>query len=323
MADKCEPALSTPRHSRSPTKTILFVWLIFVASVAATLINPYGWRLWGFLTRTLFVHYRIGEWSPLSPSANVHFYRFAILTAAVAVAGWFSPVRRSFLYWLFLFLAAAAFLQMRHSPFAALAAVAVGPAALEGAAEAIRRRTGFSISAPLRRVIAAAMGGLVLFQGGFAAVELVRARGRIPVNPEHYPVRAVAFMREQRINGNLLTLFEWGEYSIFHLAPACRVSFDGRFETVYPSAVIRDNFAFDLGSEDGFSPRILTVYPTTLALVEKAMLGYSYLRRHPGWRAVFEDDRSALFVADIPANRRWLEREGGVNAGSREAYYFP
>jgi len=53
------------------------------------------------------------------------------------------------------------------------------------------------------------------------------------------------------------------------------------------------------------------------------MLGYSYLRRHPGWRAVFEDDRSTLFVADIPANRRWLERGDGAATPPVGGYHFP
>ena len=41
----------------------------------------------------------------------------------------------------------------------------------------------------------------------------------------------------------LLLPFEWGEYAIWHLWPACRVSVDGRFRTVYPEEILEAHYA--------------------------------------------------------------------------------
>jgi hypothetical protein len=53
----------------------------------------------------------------------------------------------------------------------------------------------------------------------------------------HYPEpEATAFLEGH--SGRLLTPFNWGEYAIWHLAPALEVSMDGRRETVYSEGLV-------------------------------------------------------------------------------------
>ena len=44
---------------------------------------------------------------------------------------------------------------------------------------------------------------------------------------------AVEFLRASHLRGNVLTFFDWGEYAIWHVSPAIKVSIDGRRETIY------------------------------------------------------------------------------------------
>jgi hypothetical protein len=54
------------------------------------------------------------------------------------------------------------------------------------------------------------------------------------------PERSAApWIAAQRLNGRLLTWFDWGQYAIWHFAPSLRVSFDGRRETVYSAEYLQ------------------------------------------------------------------------------------
>jgi hypothetical protein len=48
---------------------------------------------------------------------------------------------------------------------------------------------------------------------------------------------AVSVLKNATDGNRLLVWFDWGEYAIWHLSPAMRVSIDGRRETVYSASV--------------------------------------------------------------------------------------
>jgi len=60
----------------------------------------------------------------------------------------------------------------------------------------------------------------------------------------YYPVGAVDYIKEKKLKGNLLGEFNWGEYLIWNLYPQCKISLDGRYETVYPKVVCKEYFDF-------------------------------------------------------------------------------
>jgi hypothetical protein len=279
---------------------------VFFLAVLSTLVNPYGIGLWKFLLRSLSEpRLQLAEWRPFGPD-QIFFYRFtALMVFTLAAALVSGKSVKSLYFWLFAGLALAAYLQRRHSPFAVMAAV---PAAAAALPSILRRRNlrKLSLSPSLSRTLAAALGLLAASQAVLMAITLVREGGRISVNPDHYPVRAAAFMKANGVRGNLVTLFEWGEYAIYHLYPSCRVAFDGRFRTVYPPELISAYWAFDRGGPRG--ARLLSRYPATAALLERAMWGCRYLERDPGWVRVYEDSRSVLFLKKVPVNKAVLKR---------------
>jgi hypothetical protein len=60
--------------------------------------------------------------------------------------------------------------------------------------------------------------------------------------PDGYPQPqgAIEFMQAERLHGNVLGDFGWGEYLIFRLAPESKVFIDSRYDMVYPQAVLAD-----------------------------------------------------------------------------------
>jgi hypothetical protein len=77
------------------------------------------------------------------------------------------------------------------------------------------------------------------FVAAAAAVVYIFIRAAcIPLADDAPEAEAAGFIKEQRLQGRMLTFFDWGEYAIWHLAPDVKVSMDGRRETVYSQALI-------------------------------------------------------------------------------------
>jgi hypothetical protein len=59
-----------------------------------------------------------------------------------------------------------------------------------------------------------------------------------------YPVGAATFLQENQTRCNLWVPFAWGEFLYWTLYPHCRISIDGRYETIYPQSVFEAYYAF-------------------------------------------------------------------------------
>jgi hypothetical protein len=205
-----------------------------------------------------------------------------------------------------LVLAATAYFALRHAKHVPLFAVAVlvfvPPALtplLDGVVAPLRAR--LVVSPILARLLAA---GLVAATTLLTVNLTMFTRWRLAVPAEDYPVGAVELLRLNRFQGNLATPFQWGQYVLWKLGPDVRISFDGRYETVYPDDVTRVNFDFLYGRGDW--RRLLHDYPTEMVLVSKAFPGAQLMAREQGWVAVYEDEVSALYLPAARAARQWI-----------------
>ena len=120
---------------------------------------------------------------------------------------------------------------------------------------------------------------------------------RITVGPGSPEPAAAQFIRDQRLEGRMLTWFDWGEYTIWHLSPRIRVSIDGRRETVYTDDVMTrhlafyagmpeaENYADVIGADYAWLPREIPAVQTLLAR---------------GWRSAFEGPVSVILVRSAP-----------------------
>jgi hypothetical protein len=102
---------------------------------------------------------------------------------------------------------------------------------------------------------------------------------------------AIGYIKRHQLQGRMLTWFNYGEYAIWHLWPAIRVSNDGRRETVYSDAVRREHTAIYAG-KDGALEALARLDPDHAWLpVESPMIARM---EAAGWRTVFRGDRSVV-----------------------------
>ncbi len=271
---------------------------LWLACLAATLVNPFGWEAWTYPLRLAFApqsasRSTLVEWlppfvpggirSPLYPAAIA---LGAAAAAALVAAGGLRRRRKETLIALALAaLTLAMSLQSRRFiPFFAMAAGLLAAAAL-GALRA--RRTA---ALPARRAFD---GAAAVLAAGLGVLRLVPQ----PLGPRAFsvstrldtlPVAALDHVAAQALAGDVFTQLLWGGY-VRYRTPALRVAMDPRSETVYPEDVQRRYFDV-------------------------------YLRR-PGWRGIVESSGADYFLwpANSPARRAMAADL--VGAGGWEAVY--
>ena len=130
--------------------------------------------------------------------------------------------------------------------------------------------------------------------GGLFSRELAPDRG--------YPSAALAFMNAHGLHGNVLNEFGWGEYLIWHAAPADKVFIDGRYDTVYPFKVIRDYLEFYFDEPDASA--VLESYPHDFVLIGLQAPARRLMERRRDWKLLYRDNDALLYArASAPAAR--------------------
>lgn len=298
---KLVPAL---RHRRQRTvPLVLFGGVILF--VAAACINPYGVRLWGFIGDSgVRLRPYLSEWATFNPAEHlVTHMDFVVLVVLVCAAIPFSRTSKDATWTALLYLSlVAAILMRRNIPLFALVAGFSAGKHLDNAGGAAVRRLAGLVPAWGHAVLLAAFAGT----SGFAAVTFNKtAPLEIEIPAERYPLQAVAFMKANELEGNAFVFFDWAEYCIWHLYPACRVYMDGRFRSAYSNEAI-DRYLTCLYAQAGWR-EALEAYPTDMALVHIGNPVARKLESLPEWVAVYADGPAVLFLEQT-VHRAFLER---------------
>lgn len=296
------------RRDREPSRRRLLVMLGGVGlCVAASCINPYGLRLWAFVFESgASARPYLSEWEPFSPIRHgATHLDFVFLALTVGCAYPFSKTRKDVTWTALLYLSlVAAIVLRRNIPlFAIVAGFAAGPH-IQGMGGPMLDRLAARVP---RGVWALLLGLFIPFSLYSAATFNKRAPLEIEVAEADYPLRAVAFMKAQQLRGNVFVFFDWAEYCIWHLYPDCRVFMDGRFLSAYGKPVVTDYLAGLYGGPDW--ERVLTAYPTDMALVHYGNPIARHLAARPDWQLVYGDGPAVLFVKR-PVHQALIERLG-------------
>jgi hypothetical protein len=307
------------RHRSEPTRVHLFVAVGLL--LASLLVNPYGSKLLTFLTQDLTIERPITEWQPvrLRSLSTMHF------TLAVLLVAWVVIKKRLWDRWetiLVILAAWFAFWHQRHTPLFAIAAAPFLAQGVENVSAWLKE------NAPTMRYVINRWGswgiygliGCLLFWVGQIHWQ---HRFRIVVSPFDFPTQAADFLARNRISGNLAVPFDWGEYFIWKLYPANRVSIDGRYTTAYPLEVIRDSWAWMEGSDDW--RRLLDLHPSEIAITNRRHAITGLLRSDPEWVYIYSDPIAFVFVRKVPGQESLLKkfREGKLVAAQPPPLYFP
>jgi hypothetical protein len=273
-------------------------WAIrFALCGLATLINPFGWRLWISTARALLTT-RSGfdEWAPVSWWPDLFGFPGykLLLLLTLAVLAWFircRPGERR--HWNSIILIAAALAlsltSARHTSIFAAVAGALLP----------------DLFPPEPRVAEMPYGiprlGYLAFRFAFVLLPFYAALYVLPGDglalrypAISCPVAAVDFLQRRNVRGNLLVPFNYGSYALWHLRGRMRVSMDGRYDLVYRPETYRrvEDFFFARGNW----PDLLSHPAPAAILLPVSDPVFAKLEARPDWAEAYHDPINAVFI---------------------------
>jgi hypothetical protein len=217
--------------------TVRSRWLIVsLTSLAATLINPYGWRLWRFSIEMAHLTRKIAEWQPLwtSPFVNWLPWGIAVVLVCVFARRWLTVDR-------FIVLAGLAYASqqvLKFSPlFVETTVLLLSP--VIGQRFAVVEHSNWRLPIGVRILNAMAIAVVAIFVGvsAWPSFKCLRAGDWRP------DAMAADALQTSHVSGRLAVWFDWGEYAVWAFGPRLRVSFDPRFDLIYSPETIREQQA--------------------------------------------------------------------------------
>ncbi|OQX16091.1 MAG: hypothetical protein BWK80_40465, partial [Desulfobacteraceae bacterium IS3] len=103
-----------------------------------------------------------------------------------------------------------------------------------------------------------------------------------------------------------LVPFTWGEYAIWKLYPDCKISIDGRFETVYSDTVIRDHFIPH--NDKNRWESLINKYPSDIILAKQSPFFHNFINESKTWVYVYSDNTAIIFLRNSEKNKDVFER---------------
>jgi hypothetical protein len=260
-----------------------------VAAVVATVLNPYGIGLWRFLWSTVGLQRPgINDWQPLYALGLVTIIPFVIFATTVMIAVAFARRRVDWLWAVIVgILGIAAVRVSRIDAFFAIAAVMLlGPSL--GATVHQSPPSPHHGPLPGRLRLSFALIASVVLVTGLSIVTKGATCIEILSGPE---AESIEFFEQNGLRGRVLTFFDWGLHTAWHLAPDVQVSIDGRRETVYSDEL----FAAHV--------RLYRNETNAVSLVEKlnpdfiwlpAGMGVIETLQKAGWNQIFAGPKSTI-----------------------------
>lgn len=264
-----------------------------LASVAATLVNPAGYGLWRFLWDTVGLSRQdVNDWQPILRFDLVVIAPFAVM-ALVAVAAALRARKRIDVAYaaISLALAIGTLRVNRLDAFFAISVILLlAPYLASG-----RQRVGLRAPRNVLGTRTAGAAAVAVFVAGILITGTsVAASGarcmEVVLAPE---AEAVAFFKMNHLRGRTLTFFRWGQYAMWHLAPAIQVSMDGRRETVYSESLFDAHMSL-YRNERGATSLLQRLTPDFIWLPKD--LDVIVTLHKEGWRSIYEGHVSTVLA---------------------------
>jgi hypothetical protein len=272
-----------------------------IFSATATIINPYGIQYWTYILSAITMpRPDINEWVSVMGAIHRNIYVFpAYLFTAMAFLGLVGClVRRRKDYADVLVMAAMIIIginHIRHTVFLGIIFGAYLPVILSEHWHSLREKM-----ACLQRrtwIPGAVFVCLVLLihvQISSMRIPEVVPSFKIETPASKYPLGALNWIVQNGSRGNILPFFDWGQFIIWHFYPDCRVSMDGRYETVYEDHVHREYFEF-LFARPAWRV-FLQKYSHEMILLHAGIKITELMKSEKTWRIAYTDKDSVLFV---------------------------
>jgi hypothetical protein len=282
---------------------VLFIWMI-VTNIS-TLVNPYGHDIWFFLIQSLRISRHIGEWKPVG-LFDASFIQFKLMAILFLVSLFMK--RREKRLWEVGILVVSLVYAFKHQRHTAIFGILAVPYLVENWTLILKKADMGRLikSVGAYRLLVGFFFSIIVYQMSVTGNKYLRTGFNIVVDPKHYPIYAVHFLKENRLKGNILLPFEWGEYVIWKLYPDCKVSIDGRFRTAYPEHVLNDHIYATV--DETVWRRLLDHYPADILLARRNRFSLNLMKAPGDWVYVYSDGISLLFIKKNDQNHAALQR---------------
>jgi hypothetical protein len=295
---------------RSDKRAAVPLLVALLACIAMTLINPYGAAYYGYLIKAWFMpRADVTEWKNVFQAASllysVSYTLLFLVYAGLSVWRWLKEAPRSFPVapLLLIALGVEGWLHIKLSAFFVLTALALGdrmtqaPGFIRAWSAPVRQKVRdiTLVLCPVALVLAILVLNLPVWLGPKSPVTISvyeqapKRRGLVV-----YPIGAMRYLQRTNRQGNLWCPFDWGEFLIWNLHPAVRVSMDGRYEEVYSDRLLSEHIRF----YKQFDWQVPTRYGATLLLLPTDLRRKAApsLRQHPEWVLLYEDKTASLYA---------------------------
>jgi hypothetical protein len=283
---------------------------VLALSMAATLLNPYGWELHRHIASYLksdFILRNVQEFQAPSFRGESELVFEVILLGGVLVAGRLLSRREVTPALLILAWGHASLTSVRHLPLFMLVAAPIAARELTLLIEAGARRGNLWLKA-LRgsgkdgaergggEAIGPSFGWLSGVAAGVVALMLstqgANPRWRAEFSGIRFPAKACDALGERLGRQRLLSTDQWGDYLIYRFYPEARVFIDGRSD-FYASRVGGDYLAM-MNAQSNWQQAFET-HRFDAALLPASWALVSALKLHPEWELRYDDGLAVYF----------------------------
>jgi hypothetical protein len=278
-----------PRNRLSPAPCRRILAGVLLSSCAALAINPIGIKLLLYPIG-VFVSQRaslgfLTEWLPLSTDDLRGIGFFAVL-AGIGVAGLRNRAKASVFE--LLVLIPVSFLALRHTRMLFVFGIVAPPIVCRIVARLRFRRNPNPDFPPANAFLLLLAAGCCY--AAFPSVGTIQAR-----IASQNPVKAIQFIRQAGLQGNMMHDYMWGGYLAWAL-PEHKVFIDGRGD-IYDWAGVLARYR-DWATVAADPQRLLDDYAIRFCLLPIAAQESYVIPHLRGWKKLYSDDVAVIFVRE-------------------------
>lgn len=276
-----------------------------------TIINPYAFKYWEYLLDAVTMQRTfISEWKSLDlfgPPIVAMGFKIFLLMVLITLPYLIIKKRKEIKWAEILILCLTCYLSLKHVRHNVFFVIAAAAYMGEPFFQALKNYTGFVSEKFLKnadfvkRAVGSAVYAIIIISGGLTLIFIPL---KINIDQKIFPVKSIEFIRENKIPGNLIVIFNWGGYALWNLYPQCKVSIDGRYEEVYPVSLVNESARFHYLGKDWQD--LMNKYKTDIMLIDKSYPVYEELLALDGWTVVYTDEVSAVFMPTAKDGKHYI-----------------
>jgi hypothetical protein len=269
-----------------------------ILTLAATLVNPNGWRLWEFTLSYVGNSYLL-QIAAETRSVNFHgfnSYPFLLtlmgtlllisrsqqkrpMSDSLLMVGWMAlglyAYRNIPIYGLVTFPILAEHLR----PFVSNISWLMRPSQIMEKFE--KEHRGYLWSVIISIILVAMLA---------SGIKIDHQRQGYHFNQHEFPVQALDWLEKNPQQGHMFNYFPWGGYMIYRIWPEHSMFIDGQM--IYVESLVREYFQI-LNAEDGWNDTLQYYEIEWILVPNKARIVYE-LRHSTQWSLIYEDDIAVI-----------------------------